>query len=247
EPFLRRLGFLVFLFVLALVIAASACRSGQPRRAALDRCNRRDRHGRVRDVLLVARRTARAPGAAGRRAHFLDAFLRLRVRREQAVALRLVLVAIVEPRQEIGERAGGVAGLLRISYRRLVGIELVAAIELVLEHDLVRLAGDLVQQRAAIRRRRFRAELNGAALPDGVHGLLVRAVADFVREHARKLRLGGNQLERAAGDVDDAARGGEGSHAASVENDESPRDTRPHLGAGHAQTYEGDVLLHGWF
>ena len=61
----------------------------------------------VLDVGVVAR-LDEGGGLRGRRQlpDLVDALLGLRMRREQAVPLLLVLVALGEPRQEVAERAG---------------------------------------------------------------------------------------------------------------------------------------------
>src|SRR6185436_10030743 len=106
----------------------------------------RDRGRLVVDVHLEAVLVRRASRRAGRRAHLVDALFGLRVRGEEAVLGRLILVAIVETRQEVGERRRFVADLLRQLDRYAVGIELVATVEGVLENDFVRLVRDLVEK-----------------------------------------------------------------------------------------------------
>ena len=111
------------------------------------------------------------------------------MRGEQAVLRRLILVALVEARQEIGQRRRRVPELLRERDGSGVGVELVAAVERVLEHHLVRLVRELVQERSAIRQRLAGAELHRLVLPDRVHGVLVRDVRHLVAEHGRQLRF----------------------------------------------------------
>ena len=60
--------------------------------------------------------------------------------------------------------------------------------------------------------------------------MLLGDVGDLVPEHAGQLRFALDQPERAAGDVDDPARRGEGVDAVGVEDDELPLQVRPRAG-----------------
>src|SRR4029453_6482368 len=114
----------------------------------------------VLDVGLVARFDERA--ILGRR-HLLDLgnpLLRFGVRRKEPVFLGLILVAVVQSNEEVAERSRGIADFLRQIDRDLISIELVAAVEVVFEHHLVRPVCELVEKRGPIRQGLFGSLLN---------------------------------------------------------------------------------------
>ena len=167
------------------------------------------------------------------------------MRREQAVLLRLTLVALGEPRQKLRQAGAGVPRLLHEENAFLVGVELVAAIERVLEHHVVRAVRERVEERAAIRRGLAGSDLHALALSNGVDGVLLRDVRDLVSEHAGQLGFGLDQRERAARDVHEPAGRRERVDAVGVEHDERPRQLRRRRLLGQHGADERDVLVHG--
>ena len=145
------------------------------------------------------------------------------MRREQAVLLRLVLVAVVEPREELAER-----GRLRSQPS--------AAVPRRGDRRRVRRRGRR-RSRARCRRPRCRqmernarsigcracADLHRRVLPQRVDRVLAGDVADLVAEHAGQLRLVLDKAEGAARDVHEPARRRERVHAVGVQHDEGPR------------------------
>src|SRR5262249_49406149 len=82
-------------------------------------------------------------------ADLVDPLLRLTMRGEQSVPLSLILVALVETFQKVAKRNGLVAGFLCQVDANLVGIELVATIEVVFENHLVGFVGVTAQNARA--------------------------------------------------------------------------------------------------
>ena len=126
------------------------------------------------------------------------------MRREQAVLLRLVLVAVGETLQEGAERLAVVAGLLRQVDTHLVGIEFVATIVGVLEHVAIDRVPDTAEERRPAGRGAG-AQLHRTVFPERVDGVLARDVANLVTKHTGQLRLVLDEAESAARDVDEAA------------------------------------------
>ena len=150
------------------------------------------------------------------------------MRRKHPVSLGLVLVALVEAREKVAERAGGVAGLrgelrrrpCRRRARRRDRSCSRAPSSYALVRQLLRTARSTAGGVAA--------HLDhGLALLDRVDGVLADDVADLMSQDAGQLRFVLREAERAARDVDEPARRRERVDAVGIEHDECPVQIRP--------------------
>ena len=78
---------------------------------------------------------------------------------------------------------------------------------------------------------------------NGVDGVLLRDVRDLVAQHAGELGFGLDERERAARDVDEAARRRKRVDAIGIEHDEGPRQLWPRRLLGQHRADERDVFV----
>ena len=164
------------------------------------------------------------------------------MRGEQPIAIGIVLVAFVEAREKRGQPTRRVAGCIGERDALLVGVELLTTVVGTLVQNRVRLVRDGREHLAA---RHLGRQLDALALLDRLDRVLLGHVRDLMREHVREFRFALEQRQRAARDVNEAARRGVRVHAVRVEHDEFPRQRRPAAGLRQHVADERHVLVHG--
>ena len=166
------------------------------------------------------------------------------MRGEQPLLFRRRFVPLGQPRQEAAQGRRRVTDAVRQHEALLVRFELLATAEARVHH-LERLVDERVQQRGVALERLVRACGDQLVLLNRGNRVLFGDVDDFMREHARELAFVAHQRQRAARDVDEAARRGERVHAVGIEHDEGPRQLRPGGRLGKRRSHQRHVLVHG--